>query len=63
MFAELCAIVDETIALHKKDNKLLSLATCGKDYDNKMLIFAQLLNILRNFLTGLAFRRTQTLYI
>jgi hypothetical protein len=37
VFAELCTIVDETIALYKQDNKALPPATCGKDYANKML--------------------------
>ncbi len=37
VFVELCEIVDETIALYKKDNKPLPPATCGKDYANKML--------------------------
>ena len=37
VFAELCAIVDETIELYKKDNKPLPPATSGKDYANKML--------------------------
>jgi len=37
VFAELCEIVDETIALYKKDKKPLPPATSGKDYANKML--------------------------
>lgn len=37
VFAELCEIVEETIALYKKDGKLLPPPTCGKDYANKML--------------------------
>ena len=37
VFAELCEIVEETIALYKKDGKPLPPSTCGKDYANKML--------------------------
>ncbi len=37
VFAELCAIVDETIDLYKKGHKVLPPATYGKDYANKML--------------------------
>ncbi len=37
VFAELCAIVEETIHLYKKDGKPLPPATSGKDYANKML--------------------------
>ena len=37
VFAELCAIVDETIELYQKDGKSLPPATSGKDYANKML--------------------------
>lgn len=37
VFAELCKIVDETIALYKQDGKPLPPATSGKDYANKML--------------------------
>ncbi len=37
VFAELCEIVEETIALYKQDGKLLPPATGGKDYANKML--------------------------
>jgi predicted RNase H-like HicB family nuclease len=37
VFAELCEIVEETIALYEKDGKPLPPATSGKDYANKML--------------------------
>lgn len=37
VFAALCEIVEETIALYKRDNKPLPPATSGKDYANKML--------------------------
>lgn len=37
VFAELCEIVDETIALYERDGKLLPPPTSGKDYANKML--------------------------
>ena len=40
VFAELCTIVEETIALYQKDNKPMPPATCGKDYANKMLSVA-----------------------
>ena len=40
VFAELCQIVEETIALYKKDGKPLPPATSGKDYTNKMLAIA-----------------------
>ena len=37
VFAELCEIVKETIALYKKDGKDLPPPTSGKDYANKMI--------------------------
>ena len=37
VFAELCAIVEETIHLYQKDGKPLPPATSGKDSANKML--------------------------
>ena len=37
VFAELCEIVEETIALYRQDGKPLLPPTCGKDYANKML--------------------------
>lgn len=40
VFAELCEIVEETIALYQQDDKPLPPATCGKDYANKMLSVA-----------------------
>jgi predicted RNase H-like HicB family nuclease len=36
VFEELCVIVEETIALYKKDHKPLPPATSGKDYANLM---------------------------
>jgi predicted RNase H-like HicB family nuclease len=42
VFAELCAIVDETIALYKNDGTPLPPVTCGKDYANKMLDVASM---------------------
>ena len=36
VFDELCTIVEEVIALYKKDNKQLPPATSGKDYANLM---------------------------
>ncbi|MCJ7796168.1 MAG: hypothetical protein MUQ56_05295 [Thermoleophilia bacterium] len=36
VFAELCRIVDETIALYKEDGKPLPSATSGRDFANKM---------------------------
>jgi predicted RNase H-like HicB family nuclease len=36
VFAELCRIVDETIALYKEDGKPLPPATSGRDFANKM---------------------------
>jgi hypothetical protein len=36
VFAELCQVVDETIALYHKDGKPLPPATSGRDYANKM---------------------------
>ncbi len=40
VFAELCEIVDEAIALCKHDGKPLPPCTSGKDYANKMLDIA-----------------------
>ena len=37
VFAELCEIVGETIALYRKDGKPLPPITWGKDYATKML--------------------------
>ena len=36
VFDELCLIVEETIALYKKDNKPLPPMTSGYDFANKM---------------------------
>lgn len=36
VFAELCQIVEETIALYKTDGKKLPPATSGRDFANKM---------------------------
>ncbi len=36
VFAELCDIVEETIALYKKDGRPLPPPTSGRDYANKM---------------------------
>lgn len=36
VFAELCDIVEETIALYKKEGKPLPPPTSGRDYANKM---------------------------
>jgi predicted RNase H-like HicB family nuclease len=38
VFAELCDMVDEAIALYKKEGKPLPPPTAGKDYANKMLL-------------------------
>lgn len=40
VFAELCEIVEETIALYKQDSKPLPPPTYDKDYVNKMLNIA-----------------------
>ena len=40
VFTKLCRIVEETIALYKKDEKPLPPATSGKDYANRMLSVA-----------------------
>jgi predicted RNase H-like HicB family nuclease len=40
VFSELCEIVEETIALYKKDGKPLPPPTAGKDYANEMLKLA-----------------------
>ena len=37
VFSELCEIVEETIALYKRDRKPLPPPTSGKDYANKIL--------------------------
>ena len=36
VFAELCRIVEETIALYRKDGKALPPPTSGRDLANKM---------------------------
>ena len=36
VFAELCDVVEETIALYKKDGRPLPPPTSGRDYANKM---------------------------
>lgn len=36
VFAELCQVVEEAIALYHKDGKPLPPATSGRDYANKM---------------------------
>lgn len=36
VFAQLCDIVEETIALYKKDGRPLPPPTSGRDYANKM---------------------------
>ena len=36
VFGELCRIVEETIALYRKDGKTLPPATSGRDFANKM---------------------------
>ena len=36
VFEELCQIVEETIALYRKDGKPLPPATSGRDFANKM---------------------------
>ncbi len=36
VFAELCDVVEETVALYKRDGKPLPPATSGRDYANKM---------------------------
>jgi len=40
VFAELCEIVDETVALYQKDGKALPPPTSGRDYANRMLTLA-----------------------
>jgi predicted RNase H-like HicB family nuclease len=37
VFAELCAMVDETIELYRTEGKPLPPPTSGKDYANRML--------------------------
>ena len=36
VFAELCRIVDEVLALYRKDGKALPPPTSGRDFANKM---------------------------
>jgi len=36
VFDELCQIVEETIALYRKDNKALPPPTSGRDFANRM---------------------------
>ena len=36
VFSELCAVVEEAIALYHRDGKPLPPATSGRDYANKM---------------------------
>ena len=36
VFAELCSVVEETIALYHSDGKPLPPATSGRDFANKM---------------------------
>jgi predicted RNase H-like HicB family nuclease len=36
VFAELCKIVEETIALYRKDGKTLPPPTSGRDFANKL---------------------------
>jgi predicted RNase H-like HicB family nuclease len=40
VFAELCVIVEENLALLKQQGKPLPPSTSGRDYANKMLDFA-----------------------
>jgi predicted RNase H-like HicB family nuclease len=40
VFAELCAIVQDTIELYKQSNHALPPSSSGKDYANKMLAVA-----------------------
>lgn len=40
VFAELCQIVEEAVALYRKDGKKLPPATSGRDFANKMQNFA-----------------------
>ena len=37
VFAELCEVVEEVIALYQHDGKTLPPVTAGRDYANKML--------------------------
>ena len=41
VFAELCEIVDETIALYAQDGTPLPAPTCGRDYSNTILRMLQ----------------------
>ena len=41
VFAELCEIVHETIALYRQDETPLPEPTCGKDYSNTILKMLQ----------------------
>ena len=36
VFSELCQIVEEAIALYRKDGKVLPPSTSGRDFANKM---------------------------
>ena len=36
VFADLCSVVEEAIALYVKDGKVLPPATAGRDFANKM---------------------------
>ena len=36
VFSELCQIVEEAIALYRKDGKALPVPTSGRDFANKM---------------------------
>lgn len=38
VFAELCAIVEETIELYKQEGKPLPPSTSGRDYANQMAV-------------------------
>jgi predicted RNase H-like HicB family nuclease len=40
VFNELCQIVEETIALYKKEGRPLPPPTSGRDYANRMLVVA-----------------------
>ena len=40
VFAEICEMVEEVLALYKQEGKPLPPPTCGKDYVNKMLTVA-----------------------
>jgi predicted RNase H-like HicB family nuclease len=40
VFAQLCQIVEEVVALYRKEGKRLPPATSGRDYASKMLAVA-----------------------